>query len=40
VRLRAWPVPKTCLESSIATSVDHLAAIFRSPVPPWPPGRW
>ena len=28
-RLRAWPVPKTCLLSSIATSMLHLAA-YRS----------
>jgi len=24
VRLRAWPHPKTCLLSSIATSIGHL----------------
>ena len=29
VRLRAWPVPKICLASSIATSMDHLLA-YRS----------
>jgi hypothetical protein len=28
-RLRAWPVPKTCFASSIATSMDHLDA-YRS----------
>src|SRR5215469_9712892 len=26
VRLRAWPAPKICFESSIAISMDHLAA--------------
>src|SRR6266446_4283621 len=26
VRLRAWPVPKSCFASSIATSIAHLAA--------------
>ena len=29
VRLRACPAPKTCRASSIATSIDHLAA-YRS----------
>jgi hypothetical protein len=26
VRLRAWPAPKSCFASSIATSIAHLAA--------------
>ena len=29
VRLRAWPMPKSCFASSIATSIAHLRRIFR-----------